>query len=366
MKRILLATVIALTCATAANAQESEAEKSAARLATLFAAISTEGGTTAKDGAGDIEASMLTASALWKAADYLKTNVLNVGTGQVLVLTDQQSVNFAGYIGATRQLDLLKSRFQTLDIQFKAIDGGRCKPAIDAPGSGPVASAALTGFVGALQQKTELAPLKVTATSSMLVKAVAGKMPMNLKAILLDNLPTPDLTKSKFATLLNTTEMRDACWRGVLSTLKENPKKPNPKLTLAIAAIKTTTEDFKSFNENLLKIDDKGQSLFAQAISVENLIETKPSTLRLSMDAAGGTSILKNNFLTLFGFNALQITGGAVISYSYLNAGTIKSGLIVCPTKVTSLGSVHRGQLASEECKTDTPKQTPPTDQKVK
>lgn len=161
-------------------------------------------------------------------------------------------------------------------------------------------------------------------------------------------------------------ETSDACWRVVLSTLKEDPKKPNPKLTLAIAAIKTTAEDFKSFNETMSKIDDKGQSLFVQAISLENLIATKPRVLRLSVDAAGGTSILKNNFLTLFGFNALQITGGAVISYSYLNAGTLSSGLIVCPTKVTSLGSVHRGQLSSQECKTDTPEQTPPTDQKVK
>ena len=183
----------------------------------------------------------------------------------------------------------------------------------------------------------------------MLVKAVAGKM-ADGEAILPDNLPTPNPDDSKYAKRLNATETRDACWRGVLSTLKEDPKKPNPKLTLAIAAIKTTTEDFKSFNENLSKIDDKGQSLFVQTISLENLIETKPSVLRLSVDAAGGTSILKNNFLTLFGFNALQITGGAVISYSYLNADTISSGLIVCPTKVASLGSVHRGKLASEKC----------------
>ena len=201
MKRILLATVIALTCATAANAQESEAEKSAARLATLFAAISTEGGTTAKDGAGDIEASMLTASALWMAADYLTTKVLKADTGKILVLTDQQPISFSGYIGAKRQLDLFQSRFVNLDI-LKGIPKNDCKPP-DLGGGGPVALTALTGFVGALQQKTELAPLKVTATSSMLVKAVAGKMAGG-DAILPDNLPTPNPDDSKFAEWLKT------------------------------------------------------------------------------------------------------------------------------------------------------------------
>lgn len=343
MRNLTLAAIACFALSSPAFGEETEAEKSAARLATLFAVVSTEGGTTAKDGAGAIEASMLSASAIWNASNYIKTK-LPGNAGAILIFADDQSLSFSMYIGAVRALSNFKSRFPQLRI-LKGVPSNKCQPPLGYPGGGgAVALAALSGFVGAIRQKTEIASVPVTATSAMLARSVAGNLPDSWTATLPDNMPIADGANSDFGTLFDTLEVENDCWRAYLASLKEDPKKP--QIGIAIAAIKTVTDDFSAFSTSISKIDDKGQSQFSQIMAQEALVAQKPKVLRLKVEAAGGTSILRNNFLTLFGADAMRITGGIVVSYSFLDASGLTSGVFVCPTRVATLSSIHSGHLA--------------------
>jgi hypothetical protein len=344
LAKTLITGLISTATLTAAHAEEdSAADKAAAAVGKLFEPVKISGGTTAADGFGALEASLLTATAVRNAAAKIATKAS--GHQNLLILTDDQAFDYSDLVLVEQQNAAVEALLQPFDQTIAA----KCPVIVgsDGPAGGsPVIVAALAGLIPALQQETKLSSVSVTASSSMLVGAILEERSKNsqLSTYMLGSIAKPKLKDSEIAKVVLETERRSNCLKLAINEIPADTQ-DRPKAELR-ARMKAATDLFDGFAKVIATKDDKGRMPFYEALRQSIVAGINPTTLKIKVESSGGTTIVRKNFFTLFGAPAVGMTGGVVVSYSIVESGTNRAtgGIAACPTGLVDLRAIHNGQ----------------------
>lgn len=123
--------------------------------------------------------------------------------------------------------------------------------------------------------------------------------------------------------------------------------------TARIAAVDQAIAEVNGFETRDIA-GGTGASPFVQALRLEALASDRNLRVaRIFVVKSGGSLIERQNLLTMLGFPAVSVTGGAVVGWRMFDAsnGTlVGGGNLVCLTDLTRLRHVQRGQFRTPNC----------------
>lgn len=297
-----------------------------------------QGTTKLNQGAGEMEAMLLTAPAVNAAGTWIAAKVTGNKEikGSVLLLTRDDAFDFSSVGSITAELDGLIEQYHAL--------GGRTAAGAFVPG----AVAVISAIAGMVRSETEVTAATVTVPDTMLLAAVAsglaGKALLPAGAIAMG-----DSTKSKLVSKLSELSGLDASAQLDRSDLAaSNGGKPGEAEKAKIAAIDVVRKRYDSLFVRLTTADDKGAVPIARAARLELLMEGVAAVLRVHVEKSGGSFVNSKNIATFFGADPVRISGGLVVSFiltNPLNGTVIDAGIFRCRTGFGRLRQVQEGTL---------------------
>ncbi len=305
------------------------------------------------EGAGSLEATILSAEALGHAAKAIANDV---GTGNEIVL-----------LTADEQVDLTLAHIFEREIDHigKVLDAaGEASKA--APGEAGLSGGGL-GVAGALSLVTELAGLFGNETTlsyldtgdvddAMLVTAIADQLGDNSKVYL----PSAvfGIGEAGGDLLADYDELQDAvpaatARRNALAGKKPAKRTKNEQAELEL--LNQAVNRFTLLSTKATTATEEGDLPIHQAAKALSAYADGRKVLRVGVAKAGGSLVNSKNIGTFFGADPLRITGGVVVSYRMFDpsSGEIhKAGVLHCATAKTSLRQLHRRKyrVADKPC----------------
>ncbi|HEX8514069.1 MAG TPA: hypothetical protein VF688_13300 [Allosphingosinicella sp.] len=321
---------------------ETELEKAKAERVKALGLPSFEGKTVLNQGAGAIEALLLSSDAMEDAADRVAAGVFGLGhPGDFIVLAGDETID----MGLPQSLRIQMNLIQAL---FARATGGAPADRAFAAGLGGVgALTAGIGLVaGMLRSDKEITAVDLPGlTHRLFAAAVAARL--RGRAILpgaaIGPLPEveeePDARTEKpllqvFGELAQTREEA----RELAAAMADvDPGKP--ALVAAIAR-------YDAFFASATSAGDKGVVPIALAARLDPMMSRRPLVLRVYVEKAGGSLITIKNIKTYFGKDPLTVSAGLVASYMVTDPRTgrlLTSEILTCRTAVATLEEVQKG-----------------------
>lgn len=320
-------------------AQTAQISAETARMTAQLKAAGLEGtatgATTLGDKAGEMEGWMLASGALRSAAGLIAADARVSAATRVVVLAAAEPFRLDLPATVTREMEHLQA-----DLA-RATAGPACAPAEVGVAAALPLLPLIGAITGALKTDTMITGFDVTANERLLVNTIAaigaGKwiIPSELASSPPDRAITTALEK-----LRDQLQTAIAC-RGFQPETPEG-KAAAAKIDRALAAV---TE----FETRVVRAGE-GVSLIAQATRMMAIAKDDPLVLRVFVEKAGGSMLLRQNLFTALGAPAVGLTGGAVISWRLSDPVTglaRAGGVLVCRTALTNLKAVHRGRPAN-------------------
>ncbi|UAL08697.1 hypothetical protein [Caulobacter segnis] len=354
------ATVAATARLTAQTAYiTAQTEKVKAQAAALGLPAVTGQTTLTGDKAGATEAWMLSSSALNEAAGAIAQAVR--GDGPFLLLAKDQVVNLA-------LADSLKDHIDTLstaaistwkaycdktggpaDLHTFGLEAGEKAMGLGA------APAAIGAVLGAFKVDTEIQGVAVAAEDAAFVNAVATKLKTDTVIVPSEIAALPSTGKAPPSpeALMGGWNRLAASQRALSDCRTRLAGKPeSDPLTAQIAEIDRQLMRIDTFASDVTASSTDAPSLLARARLAE-AIPSNVKVLRVRVEHAGGSLIKRTTVLTAFGYPAIALTSGLVVSYRLTDPRTgkvLKSDLLVCRTARTRLGKVQEGKVGVAGC----------------
>lgn len=314
-----------------------------------------EGKTTMGDGAGAMEATMLASHAVREAAAMIahgvpkETRTVSAGgvsstvPRKVIVLAGEEGLDFSqvGALGA--EMDAIRQ------VMLPLASGGEGGGAL---GIATVISAA-TAAAGLLRSDTEVAALDLPALSNrILASMVAAELgeraiiPSAAIGSLEPEAEQADWDKKSIMQKINAL----VALRRQVEARKPKPadaEKPTKEEQAKIAPYTAALARFDAFFTRVTTGDDKGQLPLVRTARLDQLWRDEPRILRVYLDKAGGSRVIRKNIgTTLTLATPVKVSGGIIASYIVTNpttGGLLAFDFISCRTTFTSIQSVQRG-----------------------
>lgn len=290
-----------------------------------------EGKTTLNAGAGAIEGLILATDALFNAAALIAEAAVSarrpeggVYRGLFLVLAGDEQIDFGLSASIRVELDAFAALFRTLapirTPNQKAFAGG-------------TAVAALGALAGLLRTDTEISGLDFAQiTHRPLATATAARL--GPRAILPGAAIGPLAGNRLADDLMSLAADRDRI-------AAASPDKPDVAATLA---------RFDAFCARVLTPDAAGQVPIARAGRLQQLLGEDPLVLRVFVEKAGGSLVVRKNIGTLFWADPVRVSAGLVASYTVTEPSTgrvLAAGVLNCRTGEAKLSEVQSNDLPS-------------------
>lgn len=313
--------------------------------------------TLADDKPGATEAWMLSSAAINEAARAIAQDMR--GRGPLLVLTKDQGVNFTlaaslkSHMGALSTAALLTQNAycpagEKNDLKVFGLETTKKSAALGA------APAVIGAVLGAFKVDTEVHGVSVEAEDSAFVNAIANKLeagtailPSEISALPLGaTKPDPDTVMGAWDTLALHQQNLSNCRTRLAGEPASDARKAQ------IAEIDRQLERIDTFGGEATASAADAPSLLARARLAE-AIPANAKVLRVHVEHAGGSLVKLTNVLTAFGYPAIALTSGLVVSYRLTDPRTgavLKSDLLVCRTARTRLGPVQQGKVGVTGC----------------
>lgn len=270
LRSMLLATVLAAPAHAADTADTA--------LLAAFGLTAASGETKLGTGAGDIEAWLLTAAALDDVAEDIASEL---SPGNYILLTRDEKVNLAAPVVLAARIVFLQRK----------IDGLKCAPST-ALAAGVVVKPSDIG--GMLKTDTTFAGIVVAAEDRALVNAVAAK----------------GTTTVFFHTAADAIAPQDSAlvarWNELTSSVEVCRGDP--------AHVESTAVKLFEALDKEVSVRSEGVSLLERASALAALADKKPKLVRLAIERAGGTTIVRSNIWYKLGFPGAAVMGGGLVA----------------------------------------------------
>jgi hypothetical protein len=288
-----------------------------------------EGNVTLGTGAGEMEAWLLSASAIGDAAALIADDI---GRSEpVLLLAAGDPLNFQPLVAMNLEIDSIA---QQLNVARK--QAGNC----GAPRRGTRLNAApilpMIGALGSmLRSDTEIRGINVEADDRLLVMALAREL--GQKAIMPAAAIYPDAVESpvmnKLAQLAESRAAADALKVCLPPARKD-----------AIAALTAAITRHDTFRTAISSSDAQGRVKLAEALALESVSINNPKVVRVKLEKSGGTMITRKNLWTALGARAVAVTGGVIATFWKTDpekGSILNAGVVTCRTALKSIRGVH-------------------------
>jgi hypothetical protein len=314
-----------------------------ASLATTLEGVRDKKQDTVEDNAGEIEAAILSAAAMRRAAGLIcagipkSNNVDNITSLYFVTDADLQRARRAGVL--LTQIDVMSSFLQGYrrsDRVDTAIETGSTRGFIPALGAASQLLSALlrnddtvSGISGTLTDSTILANMMIDQQASG--GQCHNAVPLTFTQDVIGDSSSTSLVLGKINNL-------NLAYQAFLATIAKEP-------TESETEIKTGYENFMTGLTTSVDGTSAIESLI-RASGVWRNLSSDPGVgvLRLSVDKSGGTLLQRKNIWTALGARSLAITAGIVVSYRIsTSVGTAKAGgTVYCTTAQTSFVDLHK------------------------
>lgn len=316
---------------------------------------------------GEIEAALLTSTAVEKAASLIKDEIVGrEATKKTGIETTKKKGNFLVLTGAARvdfnlpvilmaELQSVKYQFGQIPgiIQCPTADSQRALPdgAIAGGGIGAAVSV-ITALSGLLGTETTVTGFNVGVEDNQLATALAGELVSSaanvrlyhhdIGRLSLDQLNKSDINK-KIGCLQS---LRQSA--ADIRKKKAAKKKQSDSDKAALAQIDVIAARFDTLYTQIAKRGDDGYSTFAKAVLFNQYTDeiNDYKVVRVKADKSGGSLVHNKNIWTTFGIDPLKVSGGLLVSYSVINrSGNVeKAGRLACQTSLASLRKIQSGK----------------------
>jgi hypothetical protein len=326
---------------TSENSGFEEIKEELSALATKIETLRSKQGDTLKDGAGGVEAAILSSEALNAAADTIASDIQKSGKTKIVIMSGGALPDTDSNLSLSIEIDAMRN---LLHAQRPATrnDDGELRIA---------AAPAIAGISNALELLTSLLRSETEISNLPSVELNADSLGVAVANSLLDKNMTVTLPNR----ILLTDWKNDADVRQVITDLRQLEE-----MASAIRTVKSPSEDqtaaLKRYADFLIRIQmpNQGKVPLLNALRAAKVAKTLGTghILEVKVEKIGGTLLKRKNLAVILGASALGVTGGSVISYSLTDAnGTASAaGLLHCGTTLTSFRKVHRRQKINGRC----------------
>lgn len=315
-----------------------ETEKMKAQSAAL-GLPSAKGETTLGEGAGQMEATMLSGAAMNVAAEAI-ASLVPAGR-DVIVIGPAETFDLSLPVILTEQMKLVSG-------DARQLAKAACPPAAAKPKAAWLMEIAplLGAVVSALKVDTEIRGVTVATQDRSMINAVAGAI--GARAIVPSEAVLPgDFAATRVgAAWSELRAARQQLFECRTTITGDKRKAEAAKLDASLAEIDTLTRE-------LTKSEGGAASALIRASQIETLSGSGAAVLRVSADYAGGSLLKRTNLWTAFGATGVSLTGGLVASYRLTEPATgkvLKAGLLICRTAHTNLRAVQDGKVGAGGC----------------
>lgn len=351
----LISTLAIALCASSLQAQDGTQEDGSTQedrsttveqlsnLATTLEGVRDKKQDTVEDNAGEIEAAILSAAAMHRAAGLICADIAKVDNKENITSlyfvtdADLQRARRAGVL--LMQIDVMSSFLQGYrrsDRVATPTERSLTRGFIPALGAASQLLSALlrnddtvSGISGTLTDSTILANMMIDQQSKG--EPCHNAVPLTFTQDVIGDSSSTSLVLGKINNL-------NAAYQAFLATIAKKP-------TESEMEIKTGYENFMTGLTTSVDGTSALESLI-RASSVWRNLSSDPGVgvLRLSVDKSGGTLLQRKNIWTALGARSLAITAGIVVSYRIsTSVGTAKAGgTVYCTTAQTSFVDLHK------------------------
>ncbi|WP_374471512.1 hypothetical protein [Phenylobacterium sp.] len=299
-----------------------------------------KGETTLGEGAGKMEAYMLSGAAMNTAARMIAAQA----TGPTIVVGGEEAVDLSLPETLHTQMEAVTEEARTL-VAMACAKGPAPNRDNRLKMLTPGTMAAIGAVVSALKVDTEIRGIEIdTASDRAFVNAVASYMQ---DAVVLSEAVLP-------ANFRGSTVSKD--WRELRSARDEvtacHARLVQADKKDAAAKVATSVGQIDAFMTALTKAE-AGGSPFVRAAILEQAVKPGVRVLRVASEYTGGSLVQRTNLWTMFGATGVSLTGGLVASYRLVDPTTgrvARSGLLICRTAHTNLTKVQNGDVGAGSC----------------
>lgn len=328
--------------------EKAQADLAGARIKTLGLSSDATGATELKDTGGEFEGWLLSANAIEAAGTEIAGRL--TGGGNLLLVAGNERVDLA--LGQTMRGRLDYLARLSRDAQWRATCAA--PPAVGlAPAALPLAPLApyLGALIGAFKTDTTVSGFAGPTDARMVVAALARHRPAAGAGLWIVPGEQVGVAEdapllAKWSTVLKERDAVEAC-RARLAT-----KTSTDQLKAHIADLDVALKTIDDFASKQVG-DGDGESPLIQAARIDALAVLKPQVVRIHVEKAGGSILLRKNLWTALGAPAIGITGGAVVGWRRTDPQTgalLAGGNLACRTQLTNMRAIQRGVIRRPSC----------------
>lgn len=327
----------ALVAQTAAT--KAETDLLAARVAALGLKNEATGKTTVDDKVGSVEGRMLAARGLAAAGPEIARGVDEKRAGRPVVILGNAGIfAFDQPVVVRQEMTRLGTMVTSALAPCRAAAG---EPVVTESIMG--ALPAIGAVVNALKTDVDIKGFDAQLDERVVINAVAAARDF---FIVPAEAVRPDEKGSLFSRLAGLRELQGQAAACRLRSAAGTP---------AAAALDASITAIEAFSIRVTAAGAEGRpSILAQAALVDAIAALNPMVLRVSVEATGGSLLVRKNLFTALGAPAVGLTGGGVVSWRLTDpaSGGVKAaGVLVCRTALTNLRAIHANTARAGDCK---------------
>lgn len=322
-----------------ANARAAEIDAQTKLMQSRFTALGltpAKGETTLSDGAGTIEAWMLSTATVNAVAKTINTAVKATKLpGTHVLLAGEDKIDPAYVVIFDRQRDTVVA---AIGSTLAMLDCGRRRDGAEVSAMALPLIPAIGAALSLFRTDTELRGITVDVTDRALVSAIAAEAPGTW--VVPAEMVALDANDPRVAGLDTVAEGRRQLVRCRLADAADKD---------AAAALDATLATVDSWFSAVLTPGTDGRTPLARAVVSAQLANAL--VLRVSVEKAGGSLIKRSNLWTALGAPAIGLTGGLIVSYRLstpANGKVVAAGLLVCRTRLTNIKAVQANDVRAD------------------
>ena len=339
--------------AQAATAREKALNDLAAqRLTALHLNSNTTGTAEVKEHGGEFEGWLMSANAIDTAAVRIAGNLrTSSGGGRLVILAGDETFD----LGLPRTMAMRLSgleRGANDALRAAGCGGGRSTPSHNSEfvGESPTALLPYVGaLVNAFRTDTTITGFTGPTDARLIVNALAGQIATGDDWVI----PSAIATISIDSPLVSKWD-GVASLRSILSTCRAEKARGNAAAKAKLPGLDQAIAEINAFETAHVVGGGTSVSPLVQAIRLESLAATPDlSVVRVFVEKAGGSILVRRNLFTMLGAPAVGISGGAVVGWRVVEARTGRlrgGGNLSCRTELSNIRAIQAGRIRASSC----------------
>lgn len=293
------------------------------------------------DNAGAMEAEMLSAAALRKAASKIATSLTGISDKKLILLTQSDNIDFSRHVVINTQIEFLTRGLRDLNSDSRSL-------------SVAGALALVQAGAGLLRSETTLSGVAATSLDDEALLWLTGQqLKGKAKSVVIPTANVGGAFEAGASRVINNFEALISELNKAKAELERlsKVKKPDAKTKAKIEEYKALIDRTNTFVNSMTTADDDNLVPLVVAARQADLMEGDPLILRLHVNKAGGSLVNTKNIATTFGVDPLKVSGAVLVSYLLTDpktGGLEGAGLVICRTSLVTLRKVHQGRWQPE------------------